>query len=109
MKRRHILSPSGCVHADNPEEPAQQTLCNQFSSYYWLSTDKPVTCKSCLRALPVEEVTKCVRDANKYYRAYKAELRRFNEGLSFKCKFRRRDCCAHKSNLDNCYFTVCPL
>ncbi len=50
-KQKSIISPSGCIHADDPEEPGKQALCNHCDSYHWSYTNKPVTCKRCLKVL----------------------------------------------------------
>lgn len=60
-KYKNHMSSSGCIHAiDDKDKEGVRTLCNHvdyhrgyFDSNYhhWDSTDKPVTCKRCLRLL----------------------------------------------------------
>ena len=62
--KKNIISPTGCVHAaDGGWQGAWYTLCNHTNYYRtdgnchrWPTTDKPVTCKRCLKLMTPDEV-----------------------------------------------------
>ena len=68
MKRRRVISPTGIVHAvEGSLLQEHNTTCNYVNVnkwhgldnyHYWKPTEKPVTCKNCLKILePTEEQT----------------------------------------------------
>ncbi len=61
MKKRRVISPTGVVHAVEGQLGQEyNTTCNYVNVakwhgmdnyHYWKLTDKPVTCKNCLKIL----------------------------------------------------------
>jgi hypothetical protein len=118
-EQKNIISPSGCVHADD-QEPGKQPLCYRYGSYYWPYTNKPVTCNRCLNMLdqssPMGALKRCMRSINKFNKAYIAEMDKFNMELGAKCdhyilpEYQFDTTCSHKDNdLHFCCVAGCPL
>jgi len=119
-KQNNIISPTGCVHADNTEEPGKWALCGQDGSTFWPYTNKPITCIRCLNKLNKDTPVKlCLKRIKMLERAYNAEMAKFNENIRTKCKYYKsyivRDtitsfqCIYYKDNPHQCCIAHCPL